>query len=167
MSPALAQFDTWQLVALAAAVGWASGLRLYAVLFILGGAGYLGVVDLPAGLKLQAGGRIGGYVEFIGTPNSGQAKQRIAIDVIERNVSWLAANKYSQRKVYYGAGGQRFSVEAVEDTTDAQIQLQSDPGYDIGRLRNETENQRLINVTIDGAGNQVVEAPLARSREAA
>ena len=50
MSPALAQFDTWQLVALAAAVGWASGLRLYAVLFIVGGVGYLGVVDLPAGL---------------------------------------------------------------------------------------------------------------------
>ena len=123
--------------------------------------------NLPAGLKLQAGGRIGGYVEFIGTPNSGQAKQRIAIDLIERNVSWLAANKYSQRKVYYGAGGQRFRIEAVEDTTDADIQLQSDPGYDIGRLRNETENQRLINVTIDGAGNQVVEAPLDGAHEEA
>jgi Domain of unknown function (DUF4126) len=54
MSPALAQFDTWQLVALAAAVGWASGLRLYAVLFIVGGVGYLGVVDLPAGLNVLA-----------------------------------------------------------------------------------------------------------------
>ena len=29
----------WQLVALAAALGWASGLRLYAVLFVVGGAG--------------------------------------------------------------------------------------------------------------------------------
>ena len=54
MSPALAQFDTWQLVALAAAVGWASGLRLYAVLFIVGGVGYLGMVDLPAGLNVLA-----------------------------------------------------------------------------------------------------------------
>lgn len=54
MTPALAQFDTWQLVALAAAVGWASGLRLYAVLFIVGGVGYLGVVDLPAGLHVLA-----------------------------------------------------------------------------------------------------------------
>ena len=54
MTPALAQFDTWQLVALAAAVGWASGLRLYAVLFIVGGVGYLGVVDLPAGLNVLA-----------------------------------------------------------------------------------------------------------------
>lgn len=54
MTPVLAHLDTLQLVALAAAVGWASGLRLYAVLFILGGLGYLGVVDLPAGLATLA-----------------------------------------------------------------------------------------------------------------
>jgi len=54
MTPALAHFDTWQLVALAAAVGWASGLRLYAVLFIVGGLGYLGWVELPAGLNALA-----------------------------------------------------------------------------------------------------------------
>ncbi len=54
MTPALAHFDTWQLVALAAAVGWASGLRLYAVLFIVGGLGYLQVVELPAGLNALA-----------------------------------------------------------------------------------------------------------------
>ena len=45
--PGLASFDTWQLVALAAALGWASGMRLYAVLFIVGGLGYLGWVELP------------------------------------------------------------------------------------------------------------------------
>ncbi len=54
MTPALAQIDTLQLVALAAAVGWASGLRLYAVLFILGGLGFLGWVDLPGGLATLA-----------------------------------------------------------------------------------------------------------------
>jgi hypothetical protein len=43
-----------QLVALAAAIGWASGLRLYAVLFVVGGLGYLGFVDLPGGLKVLA-----------------------------------------------------------------------------------------------------------------
>ena len=47
---ALANFDTWQLVALAAALGIASGLRLYAVLFIVGAAGYLGWISLPHGL---------------------------------------------------------------------------------------------------------------------
>ena len=46
----LGHFDTWQLVALAATLGVASGLRLYAVLFIVGAAGYLHWVDLPAGL---------------------------------------------------------------------------------------------------------------------
>jgi len=47
---ALANFDTWQLVGLAAALGIASGLRLYAVLFIVGAAGYLGLLTLPHGL---------------------------------------------------------------------------------------------------------------------
>ncbi len=44
--------DTPQLIALAAALGWASGLRLYAVLFLTGLAGYLGWVQLPPGLHL-------------------------------------------------------------------------------------------------------------------
>jgi uncharacterized protein DUF4126 len=54
MTGALAHFDTWQLVALAAALGWASGIRLYAVLFIVGGLGYLHVVDLPGKLATLA-----------------------------------------------------------------------------------------------------------------
>ncbi len=54
MNAALAQFDTWQLVALAATLGWASGLRLYAVLFIVGAAGQLGWVELPSGLAVLA-----------------------------------------------------------------------------------------------------------------
>ncbi len=44
--------DTTHLVAIAAALGWASGLRLYAVLFLTGIAGFMGWVDLPTGLKL-------------------------------------------------------------------------------------------------------------------
>jgi hypothetical protein len=45
-------FDTAQLFAVAAGLGWASGLRLYAVVFLTGMAGYLGWVPLPDGLKL-------------------------------------------------------------------------------------------------------------------
>jgi hypothetical protein len=52
--PGLAQFDTWQLIALAAALGWASGIRLYAVLFIVGGLGYLHWIELPGGLTVLA-----------------------------------------------------------------------------------------------------------------
>ena len=44
--------DLAQLAALAAALGWASGLRLYAVVFITGAAGYLGWLPLPAGLQI-------------------------------------------------------------------------------------------------------------------
>src|ERR1700712_1596984 len=44
--------DTASLLAIAAALGWASGLRLYAVVFITGIAGYLGWVELPSGLHI-------------------------------------------------------------------------------------------------------------------
>jgi len=44
--------DTPQLLAIAAALGWASGLRLYAVLFLTGIAGSVGWVALPAGLHV-------------------------------------------------------------------------------------------------------------------
>lgn len=48
----LGALDLAQLAALAAALGWASGLRLYAVVFITGAAGYLGWIPLPEGLKI-------------------------------------------------------------------------------------------------------------------
>jgi len=44
--------DLTQLVAVAAALGWASGLRLYAVVFLTGLAGAVGWVDLPGGLRV-------------------------------------------------------------------------------------------------------------------
>lgn len=44
--------DTAQLVALAAALGWASGMRLYLVVFLTGLAGALGWVELPPGLHV-------------------------------------------------------------------------------------------------------------------
>jgi len=44
--------DTAHLVALAAALGWASGVRLYLVVFLTGLAGAMGWVTLPPGLHL-------------------------------------------------------------------------------------------------------------------
>ena len=44
--------DMAQLMALAAAMGWASGLRLYLVVFITGLAGMLGWIPLPSGLHI-------------------------------------------------------------------------------------------------------------------
>jgi hypothetical protein len=43
-----------QLLALAAALGWASGVRLYLVVLIVGLTGYFGWVPLPAGLQMLA-----------------------------------------------------------------------------------------------------------------
>ena len=43
-----------QLIAIAAALGWASGLRLYSALFLVGAAGALGLVRLPPGLAVLA-----------------------------------------------------------------------------------------------------------------
>ena len=62
--------DTSHLFAIAGALGWASGLRLYLVVFLTGIAGFLGWVDLPTGLKvLQHPAMLGGsglmlFVEF-------------------------------------------------------------------------------------------------------
>jgi hypothetical protein len=62
--------DTTHLLAVAAGLGWASGLRLYLVIFLTGIAGFLGWVDLPTGLKvLQHPAMLGGsglmlFMEF-------------------------------------------------------------------------------------------------------
>lgn len=46
--------DTAQLIALAGALGWASGVRLYLVVLLTGLAGFMGWVNLPSGLHLLA-----------------------------------------------------------------------------------------------------------------
>lgn len=49
---AMAQWDWGQLMALAAALGWASGFRLYAVVFVTGMLGATDVLQLPGGLSV-------------------------------------------------------------------------------------------------------------------
>ncbi|MES3012043.1 MAG: DUF4126 domain-containing protein [Pseudomonadota bacterium] len=60
--------DTPQLLALAAALGWASGIRLYAAVFLAGIAGWMGWLTLPPGLQvLQHPAMLGasGFMLFI------------------------------------------------------------------------------------------------------
>lgn len=60
--------DTAQLIALAGALGWASGVRLYLVVLLTGLAGYLGWVPLPQGLHLLANPvvlGVSGFMVFI------------------------------------------------------------------------------------------------------
>ena len=44
--------DLAGLLALAAGLGWAAGLRLYTVVFVVGMVGYLGIAELPPGLRI-------------------------------------------------------------------------------------------------------------------
>ena len=52
MQQVAGKLDMPTLLALAAALGWASGLRLYAVVFMVGLSGLAGWIVLPDGLKL-------------------------------------------------------------------------------------------------------------------
>lgn len=57
-----------QLLALAAALGWASGVRLYLAVFLAGLAGYFGLIELPPGLHvLQHPGVLAasGFMAFV------------------------------------------------------------------------------------------------------
>ena len=60
--------DAPQLLALAAALGLASGIRLYLAVFLVGLAGFMGFVELPPGLQvLQHPGVLGasGFMAFV------------------------------------------------------------------------------------------------------
>ena len=60
--------DTPQLIALAGALGWASGIRLYLVVLLTGLAGFMGWVTLPQGLHLLANPAVlgaSGFMVFI------------------------------------------------------------------------------------------------------
>lgn len=50
--PTLGELGLGHWLAVAAALGWASGLRLYLVVFATGMAGWLGLVELPQGLQV-------------------------------------------------------------------------------------------------------------------
>ena len=52
VSAAASQLDMTSLLALAAALGWASGFRLYAVVFLVGSMGLVGWLPLPEGLQV-------------------------------------------------------------------------------------------------------------------
>ena len=46
------ELQVLQTVALASLLAWASGIRLYCVIFAVGLAGHIGYIELPAGLKV-------------------------------------------------------------------------------------------------------------------
>lgn len=61
----MATLDTAQLIALAGALGWASGIRLYLAVLLTGLAGFMGWVQLPQGLHLLASPVVLGVSGFL------------------------------------------------------------------------------------------------------
>ena len=57
--------DTAQLIALAGALGWASGIRLYLVVLLTGLAGFMGWIQLPQGLHLLSNPAVLGASGFM------------------------------------------------------------------------------------------------------
>lgn len=61
----MSEFQILQTVALASLLAWASGLRLYLVVFVVGLAAYLGYIALPDGLKVLAHPYVIGTAGFL------------------------------------------------------------------------------------------------------
>ena len=70
--------DTAHLLSLAAALGWASGIRLYAVVFLTGLAGYLNWLPLPPGLQLLAHPAVLGVSGFM-----------LAVEFVADKIPWV------------------------------------------------------------------------------
>jgi len=66
MQPFAHLLDAPQLLALATALGWASGVRLYLAVFLVGLAGSFGFIDLPSGLKVLQHPAVLGAAGFMG-----------------------------------------------------------------------------------------------------
>src|SRR5262245_16016315 len=64
-SDRMSELQVLQTVALASLLAWASGLRLYLVVFVVGLAAYYGVVNLPDGLKVLAHPYVIGAAGFL------------------------------------------------------------------------------------------------------
>lgn len=111
---------------------------------------------VPSTLKNADAGLIKGKVVFTGVPGAGSATQQIGVQMINPGILWMAGSRYSQQSLIYSNGGQQVTRQALENTPDADIQLASNPGYEIGRLRNETNNTRLVSTTTWPTGNPFV-----------
>ncbi|AVP95895.1 hypothetical protein C7S18_01180 [Ahniella affigens] len=118
-------------------------------------------------VRQQSAGLIKGYAEFVGDDQAGSVKQKITVSMVQRDLSWLNASRIDGQSVVYGAGGQNMRITAEEDNGDADIQLDQSPGYQIGTLRNRTENVRMLDLFIAADGAQTTFAPVNSNHRSA
>lgn len=118
-------------------------------------------------VRQEEAGLIKGYAEFIGDDEAGSVKQKITINMVQRDLSWLNNSRIDGQSVVYGAGGQNMRITAEENNGDADIQLDQNPGYRIGTLRNRTQNLRMLDLFIAADGTQTTFAPVDSSHRSA
>jgi hypothetical protein len=135
-----------QLLALAAALGWASGIRLYLAVLLTGLAGYFGFIDLPQGLRvLQHPGVIAAagfmsFVEFFADKipivdtvwdtvhtliriPAGAALAAAALGADNQAMAWIAA---------LVGGGLAATSHAAKLTTRAAVNTSPEPFSNVG-----------------------------------
>lgn len=138
--------DAPQLLALAAALGWASGIRLYAAVLMAGAAGYMGFIELPPGLQvLQHPAVLGAsgfmcFVEFFADKiplvdslwdtvhtviriPAGAALAAGALGADSQAMAWMAALL---------GGGLAATSHAAKMTTRAAVNTSPEPFSNIG-----------------------------------
>lgn len=133
--------DMPALLALAAALGWASGFRLYAVIFMTGLAGSAGWISLPAGLQILqhpamlAGSGILLFLEFFADKIPGVDALWDLFNSIIRIPAgaWLAASVFGADSATMATvaallgGGLAASSQAAKTTTRAAINSSPEP----------------------------------------
>ena len=145
---ASSQFDVWQLTALAAALGWASGIRLYAVLFIVGGLGFLNWIELPGGLAVLAHPWVltaSGFMFFV---------EFFADKIPGVDTLWDAVHTFIRIPAGAALAASVFGDSSAGGVDDAQC-LHNLVGADPGR-----DYQAVVTV-LDVAGNPSSPSPVA------
>lgn len=117
--------------------------------------------EIPTALRVATGGRYAGLLFF---SNGSNTETRIVqIDVRDVPAFTQGNPQYTSVSHNFARGGQDVRVSGVEDGGDAEVQLQRDPGYEIGNLRNANRHERPFVIGFSAAtGNTPVEyaAPL-------
>ena len=105
--------DTPGLLAIAAALGWASGLRLYAVVFLTGLAGHLGWVQLPAGLHVLQSIPMLGASGFMDA-RTGWCEG--CLRTLDEIADWSVMDDDEKRAVWDALAERRTVIESTERT---------------------------------------------------
>lgn len=105
--------------------------------------------------KQSIAGLMNGFIEFC-SPEGGCDTQDIAINFRERDLMWVANNRYANQRITLRNAGQNVRVDAEERELDSSKQLPVNPGYEIGRLYSETDHTEITALEYAGQTDPVL-----------